>query len=79
MSTNATLTVGLATAPKRVITAQGVVIRYGYQPMGDTGYAKYMEHLFRRMPDKETLRSIVTSYNEANGINAVFDAAEYGL
>ena len=79
MNTNAVLTAGLMTAPRRATTAQGIVIRYGFQPIGDSGYAKYVEHLFVKMPDKETLKQIVTAYNKENGISEKFKAADYGL
>ena len=80
MNTNATLTAGPATAPKRVITAQGIIVRYGFQPIGDSGgYAKYVEHLFAKMPSVETLRTIVEGYNAETGINETFNPEDYGF
>lgn len=56
-----------------------MIVRYGFRPLGDTGYCQYVEHLFRRMPDVDTLREVVNNYNAENGINEEFVAADYGF
>ncbi len=72
------VTVGPANAPKRQTVSNGIIIRYGYQPLGATGYAKYAERIFPALPPIDMLCSIINQYNSTNGINEIFNSASYG-
>jgi len=55
------------------------IIRYGYEPIEDTDYHKFVEHRFIVKPSAERIQSLIAAYNEESGLNEEFSAENYGL
>lgn len=64
--------------PRKQFTQNGVVVRYGYEPMAGGTFFKVAEQTFSEMPPVEQLKKIVADSNAKRGIKEKFIPADYG-
>lgn len=64
--------------PRKQFTQNGVVVRYGYEPMAGGAFFKVAEQTFSEMPPVEELKKIVADSNARRGIKEKFVPSDYG-
>lgn len=66
-------------APRKAVMPQGVLFRFGFQPIPGSGLSKVGEVVFPSIPPVETLRGLQLEYCRVNNIDEPFNAADYGF
>lgn len=62
-------------APRKAVVDNGVIYRFGYEPLSGTNMCKCTEVLLVRVPDVSVIEDLFRKYEQAN---SVFTAADYG-
>jgi len=65
-------------APRKAALPQGVLFRFGFQPITGSGLSKVGEVLFPIVPPVETLKGLQQEYCRVNNIDEPFNPADYG-
>ena len=67
-----------SSAPRRAVMQHGVLFRFGYEPMGDSGFCKVGEWMCAILPSVDELRSVQVDYCAKHKIDEPFVPADYG-
>ena len=65
-------------SPRKAALPQGVLFRFGFEPISGTNLSKVGEIVFREFPDVNTLRGVQQEYCRVHSINEPFNPADYG-
>ena len=66
-------------APRKAAMPQGVLFRFGFEPIPGSGLSKVGEVLFPTVPPVETLKRIQQEYCRVHNIDESFNPADYGF
>lgn len=65
-------------APRRVALPQGILFRFGFQPIGSSGLSKVGEIVYPTPPEVDLLRAAQQEYCRVHNIDEPFIPADYG-
>ena len=65
-------------APRKAAMPQGVLFRFGFEPIPGSGLSKVGEVLFPTVPHVETLKGLQQEYCRVHNIDEPFNPADYG-
>ena len=65
-------------APRKAAMPQGVLFRFGFEPIPGSGLSKVGELLFTTVPPVETLKWLQQEYCRVHNVDEPFNPADYG-
>lgn len=65
-------------APRKAAMPQGVLFRFGFEPIPGSGLSKVGEVVFPAIPPVETLKGLQQEYCRVHNIDEPFNPADYG-
>ena len=68
----------LSNAPRKAILPNGILFRFGFEPLAGTGMSKCGEAVCRELPPVEELRAAQQEYCRVHNIDEPFVPADYG-
>lgn len=65
-------------APRKVVLARGVMYRFGFEPIEDSGLSKVGEVTYQVIPLVDELSAVQQEYCRVHSIDEPFNPADYG-
>ena len=65
-------------APRKAILQNGILFRFGFEPITGSGLSKCGEIVYFELPHVDTLREVQQEYCRTHGITEEFVPADYG-
>lgn len=66
-------------APRKAALPQGVLFRFGFEPIPGCGLSKVGEVVFPAVPQVETLKGLQQEYCRVHSIDEPFNPTDYGF
>lgn len=68
----------LSNSPRKAIVQNGILFRFGFEPLAGTQFSKVGEALCHTLPPVEELQAAQQEYCRTHGIDEPFVPSEYG-